>query len=268
MDGWGHKVGSKRSKPAGLRADGSTYPISGFAASGLKSPRAGWSIGCISKAFSSYSLHKFEGMDNGYNLWTQVSFMKQALMEQGYLNEQFYQLETLEDDTTPNFVEDIVKLFFRESAKVIATLETVTNTRPLNFDMLDRHIHRLISSSCSIGAERVLSKCWRLKIFGEEGDTTGLDKIRNSSKQVSSNHLIADMDTPEFETSIHDAANEGESPTDGATNARESTTTGASVYFAVITVNPGHNGLILSTLDDIGTIRPGPVSTGRAIADA
>ena len=42
---------------------------------------------------------------------------------QGYLDDQFIQLEELQDDANPNFVEEVVTLFYRESARLIQNLE-------------------------------------------------------------------------------------------------------------------------------------------------
>lgn len=42
---------------------------------------------------------------------------------QGYLDEQFLQLEDLQDEANPNFVEEVVKLFFSDSARFIRNIE-------------------------------------------------------------------------------------------------------------------------------------------------
>lgn len=42
---------------------------------------------------------------------------------QEYLDEQFYQLEELQDDSSPNFVEEVVTLFFRDSARLLSNIE-------------------------------------------------------------------------------------------------------------------------------------------------
>jgi hypothetical protein len=42
---------------------------------------------------------------------------------QGYLDEQFSQLEELQDDSSPNFVEEVVALFFKDSSRLMANIE-------------------------------------------------------------------------------------------------------------------------------------------------
>ncbi|KAJ0907159.1 putative HPT domain superfamily protein [Helianthus annuus] len=41
----------------------------------------------------------------------------------GYLDEQFTQLEDLQDDANPNFVEEIVTSFFSDSTRLIRNVE-------------------------------------------------------------------------------------------------------------------------------------------------
>lgn len=45
------------------------------------------------------------------------------LVFQGYLDEQFLQLEDLQDEANPNFVEEVVKLFYTDSARFIRNIE-------------------------------------------------------------------------------------------------------------------------------------------------
>jgi histidine-containing phosphotransfer protein len=42
---------------------------------------------------------------------------------QGLLDEQFIQLEELQDDVNPNFVEEIVTLYYRDSSRLISSIE-------------------------------------------------------------------------------------------------------------------------------------------------
>lgn len=51
------------------------------------------------------------------DLYTPLLFL------QGYLDEQFNQLEELQDDSSPNFVEEVVALFFRNSSRLLTSIE-------------------------------------------------------------------------------------------------------------------------------------------------
>jgi len=45
------------------------------------------------------------------------------MLLQGFLDEQFIQLEDLQDDVNPNFVEEIVTLFYSDSVRLIYNIE-------------------------------------------------------------------------------------------------------------------------------------------------
>ncbi|XP_050375959.1 histidine-containing phosphotransfer protein 4-like [Argentina anserina] len=48
--------------------------------------------------------------------------MRQCFFDEGMLNEHYVQLEELELDN-PHFAEEVMNMFFRDSTKLIATLE-------------------------------------------------------------------------------------------------------------------------------------------------
>ncbi|XP_073147648.1 histidine-containing phosphotransfer protein 4-like [Henckelia pumila] len=85
----------------------------------------------------------------------QLANMKQSLYDQGYLDEQFVQLEELQDDANPNFVEEVVTLYFRDSARLIQNIEQALEKTPLDFTKLDSYMHQFKGSSSSIGAKKV-----------------------------------------------------------------------------------------------------------------
>ncbi|XP_015571692.1 pseudo histidine-containing phosphotransfer protein 2 isoform X3 [Ricinus communis] len=62
-------------------------------------------------------------MDN--LLREQIAKMRQSFFDEGTLDSHYFaQLEQLEGPDNPNFVEEIITLFFRESTKMLATMET------------------------------------------------------------------------------------------------------------------------------------------------
>ncbi|RVW20800.1 Histidine-containing phosphotransfer protein 4 [Vitis vinifera] len=82
---------------------------------------------------------------------------------QGYLDEQFVQLEDLQDDANPNFVEEIVTLFYTDSARLIHNIEQALESRPLDFIRLDDYMHQFKGSSSSIGAKKVKNECTQFR---------------------------------------------------------------------------------------------------------
>ncbi|KAK3030204.1 hypothetical protein RJ639_038714 [Escallonia herrerae] len=65
----------------------------------------------------------------------------------GYLDEQFIQLEDLQDDANPNFVEEIVTLFYSDSARLIRNIESALENDALDFAKLDRFMHQFKGST-------------------------------------------------------------------------------------------------------------------------
>ncbi|KAB2080099.1 hypothetical protein ES319_A05G047300v1 [Gossypium barbadense] len=93
-----------------------------------------------------------------YGMQNQIACIR-SLFDQGYLDEQFIQLEELQDDANPNFVQEIVTLFYTDSTRLIQNIELTLNSRPINFSKLDDYMHQFKGSSSSIGAKKVTSEC-------------------------------------------------------------------------------------------------------------
>ncbi|XP_027356867.1 histidine-containing phosphotransfer protein 4-like [Abrus precatorius] len=95
----------------------------------------------------------------------QALFMRTSLLHEGYLDEQFIQLEELEDDVNPNFVEEIVTLFYSDSVRLIYNIERALITNPPNFTKLDDYMHQFKGSCSSIGAKKVMNECTRFSEY-------------------------------------------------------------------------------------------------------
>ncbi|KAK9102311.1 hypothetical protein Sjap_019565 [Stephania japonica] len=106
-------------------------------------------------------------------LKTQLATMRDALFKQGYLDEQFIQLEELQDDANPNFVEEVVTLFFRDSVRLINSVEQALEKTPPEFDKLDKYMHQFKGSSSSIGAAKVKSETSLFREYCKQGNAEG-----------------------------------------------------------------------------------------------
>uniref|UniRef100_A0A0E0DMY1 Histidine-containing phosphotransfer protein n=1 Tax=Oryza meridionalis TaxID=40149 RepID=A0A0E0DMY1_9ORYZ len=78
---------------------------------------------------------------------------------QGYLDEQFNQLEELQDESSPNFVEEVVALFFKDSSRLLTNIEQAIDKYPQDFYRLDSLVQQLKGSGSSIGALRMKNEC-------------------------------------------------------------------------------------------------------------
>ncbi|RWV82051.1 hypothetical protein GW17_00056479, partial [Ensete ventricosum] len=90
------------------------------------------------------------------SLQRQLANLKKSLFDQvgfphsvsrGNLDEQFDQLEELQDDASPNFVEEVVTLFFRDSSRLVANIEQAIEKSPRDYGSLDALVHQLKDSA-------------------------------------------------------------------------------------------------------------------------
>ncbi|XP_024020761.1 histidine-containing phosphotransfer protein 4 [Morus notabilis] len=117
-------------------------------------------------------------------LQRQVALMRSSLIEQGYLDEQqFLQLEDLQDDVNPNFVEEIVTLFYKDSARLFHNIEQALKSRPVDFAKLDNYMHQFRGSTSSIGAIKVKNECNQFKEFCLAGNAEGCARAFQKVKQ-------------------------------------------------------------------------------------
>ncbi|KAH8520921.1 hypothetical protein H0E87_002107 [Populus deltoides] len=103
----------------------------------------------------------------------QVALTRQSLFDQGFLDEQFIQLEELQDDANPNFVEEVVSLHYRDSARLISNIEKALEKNPLDFNKLDGYMHQFKGSSSSIGAKKVKAECTLFREYCKAGNGEG-----------------------------------------------------------------------------------------------
>ncbi|XP_048546309.1 pseudo histidine-containing phosphotransfer protein 1-like isoform X6 [Triticum urartu] len=67
----------------------------------------------------------------------------------GYLDEQFCQVEDLQDEASPNFAEEVVSLFFKDSARLVTNIEQAMEKYPKDFNRWDAHMQQLRGSCFS-----------------------------------------------------------------------------------------------------------------------
>ncbi|KAI3759726.1 hypothetical protein L6452_07749 [Arctium lappa] len=102
---------------------------------------------------------------NQMQMHRQIANIRKSLFDQEYLDEQFIQLEELQDNSNPNFVEEVVTLFYRDSARFLYNLDQALEKRPLDFSKLDSLMHQFKGSSSSIGAKKVKIECTHFRDY-------------------------------------------------------------------------------------------------------
>ncbi|XP_030534899.1 histidine-containing phosphotransfer protein 1-like isoform X2 [Rhodamnia argentea] len=69
------------------------------------------------------------------------------LFHEGFLDEQFTQLQQLQDENNPDFVVEVVSLFFDDSERLLNELATALDQQNIDFNKVDAHVHQLKGSS-------------------------------------------------------------------------------------------------------------------------
>ncbi|PWA55628.1 histidine-containing phosphotransmitter 1 [Artemisia annua] len=96
-----------------------------------------------------------------------------SLYNEGYLDDQFTQLQKLQDESNPDFVVEVVSLFFEDSEKLLNNLATALQQNIVDYKQVDSHVHQFKGSSSSIGAQRVTSVCVLFRNCCEEKNLDG-----------------------------------------------------------------------------------------------
>ncbi|RZC81297.1 hypothetical protein C5167_043850 [Papaver somniferum] len=102
-----------------------------------------------------------------------------ALFREGFLDDQFTQLQQLQDESNPEFVFEVVSLFFEDTEKLLNELAIALglfgyrSQQCADFKKIDAHVHQLKGSSSSIGANRVKNVCVAFRNSCEEKNTDG-----------------------------------------------------------------------------------------------
>ncbi|KAK7277689.1 hypothetical protein RJT34_22704 [Clitoria ternatea] len=112
-----------------------------------------------------------------------------TLFQQGYLDDdQFSQLQKLQDDSSPDFVIEVVTMFFDDSENLLKSMARAMEMVPVDFKQLDAHVHQYKGSSASIGAIRVKNVCATFKDFCDAKNLDGcvrcLQQLQHEYSQV------------------------------------------------------------------------------------
>ncbi|KAG6536255.1 hypothetical protein ZIOFF_001306 [Zingiber officinale] len=84
------------------------------------------------------------------------------------LEGQFTQLQQLQDESNPEFVLEVVTLFFEDSEKLLDELTRTLDQKTVDFKKVDAHVHQLKGSSA-----RVKNVCMAFRNYCEEMDHEG-----------------------------------------------------------------------------------------------
>ncbi|TXG65670.1 hypothetical protein EZV62_006945 [Acer yangbiense] len=86
-------------------------------------------------------------MDAVTQLQRQLVDYTNSLFHEGFLDEQFNQLQQLQDESNPDFVVEVVSLFFQDSERLLNELAKILEQQNIDFKKVDAHVHQLKGSS-------------------------------------------------------------------------------------------------------------------------
>ncbi|KAL8161930.1 hypothetical protein V2J09_013419 [Rumex salicifolius] len=129
---------------------------------------------------------------------------RKLLFDQGFLDNQFVQLQLLQDESNPDFVLEVVSVFFDDSERILNDLSLTLTEQNVDFKKVDAHVHQLKGSSSryyhsfggidlwkwsfhSIGAQRVKNACIAFRNFCEIQD---VQSCRACLQQVKQEYFI------------------------------------------------------------------------------
>lgn len=96
------------------------------------------------------------------------------LFHQGVLDEQFLQLQQLQDESSPNFVSEVVNIYFHESEKLLRNLRAFLTDRDFSeYKKIGMHLNQFMGSSSSIGAKRVRNVCVAFRAAADQTNRAG-----------------------------------------------------------------------------------------------
>ncbi|KAK4753202.1 hypothetical protein SAY87_022000 [Trapa incisa] len=112
----------------------------------------------------------------------QLIAFTELLYREGFLDEQFNQLQQLQDENNPNFVAEVVTLFFEDAERILNELANNLDQQSVDFKKVDAHVHQLKGSSSSIGAQRIQRVCIIFRTVCNEKNVEGCLKCLQQLK--------------------------------------------------------------------------------------
>lgn len=114
----------------------------------------------------------------------QIEGLVAKLQAEGTLNDQFVQLQELQDESNPDFVAEVVELYFEDSGAKIDRIGVMLSSPNPDFNELDQLVHQFKGSSASLGAQLIAQLCIRLREHCQQRDVAGCSMVQQQIKQA------------------------------------------------------------------------------------
>ncbi|XP_072996814.1 histidine-containing phosphotransfer protein 2-like isoform X1 [Typha latifolia] len=107
----------------------------------------------------------------------QLNQLLTSMFTEGLLDQQFQQLQMLQDSGSPGFVAEVITLFCEDSERILTELTKVLEQTIVDYQKLDAYVHQLKGSSSSVGAQNVKFACVQFRQFCEENNKEGMEVL-------------------------------------------------------------------------------------------
>lgn len=92
------------------------------------------------------------------------------LGQEGLLDDKFSQLRQLQDEGNPDFVQEVVELYFEDSASKLEKLNTKLQEVTPDYNGIDQLVHQFKGSSASFGAHAIAQACGKFRELCQQQD--------------------------------------------------------------------------------------------------
>ncbi|KAK9869060.1 hypothetical protein WJX84_011902 [Apatococcus fuscideae] len=113
-----------------------------------------------------------------------IARLIQQLRAAALLDDQFSQLLQLQDESNPDFVQEIVELYFTDSASKIEKLEQRLGRSQPDYADVDQLVHQFKGSSASFGAHSMAQLCAKLRESCQAQDQAGCQTLVLQAREV------------------------------------------------------------------------------------
>lgn len=106
------------------------------------------------------------------------------LQTEGILDDQFHQLMQLQDESNPDFVAEVVELYFEDSVGKLQKIESMLNCPVPDFNELDQLVHQFKGSSASLGAQMIAQLCVRFREVCQSNNVAGCKLLLGQMREA------------------------------------------------------------------------------------
>ncbi|XP_031485716.1 histidine-containing phosphotransfer protein 1-like [Nymphaea colorata] len=106
-----------------------------------------------------------------------------SLLLEGQLDEQFKQVQMLQDANNPGFVISVINIFCEDFENILAELSQLLDKETPDYGKVDVSVYRLKGSSASMGAHQVKLACTMLCSCCDAANKDGCKGELNTVKQ-------------------------------------------------------------------------------------